>query len=72
MQIANHCVLGLANHVRFVIGVDRQHMLCSHHSDPMLDGSRDAAGNVELRRNALAGLTHLVAMRTPTVVGDDS
>ena len=40
--------------------------------DPVLDGAGDAAGDVQLRRDALAGLADLVGVRPPAVVGDDA
>ena len=36
----------------------------------MLGGSADAAGDVDRRRNSGAGLADLIAVRTPTVVGN--
>src|ERR1043165_731529 len=45
------------------IGVDRDDALGGAHSGEMLDRARDAAGDVERRRDDLAGLADLVAMR---------
>ena len=72
MQIADHGVLGLADHVRLAVGVDREDVLGGHHPDPVLDRARDAAGDVQLGCNPLTGLADLITVRTPAVVGDDT
>ena len=71
VEVADDGVVGLGDHGRVLVGVDGQHPLGRHHPDPVLDGAGDAAGDVELGRDALAGLADLVGVGTPAVVGDD-
>ena len=71
VEVADDGVVGLGDHRRILVGVDGQHPLGRHHPDPVLDGAGDAAGDVELGRDALAGLADLVGVGAPAVVGDD-
>ena len=61
---------GAGDHVGLPIRVDGQDVLGCHGPHPVLDGTRDSAGDVNLRRYPGAGLTDLVAVGTPAVVGN--
>src|SRR5215472_13526157 len=50
--------------------VDRHDESRAAHSDLVLDGARDPDGDVQLRRNGLAGLAHLMAVRYPSCIDD--
>ena len=69
VEITDHGPVGLGHHVGFLVGVDRQDVLRRHCADPVLDGTRDARGDVDLRGDPGSGLADLVGVRTPTEVG---
>ena len=69
-EVAYHCVVSFDYHVRGRVDVDGEDLLRRLRSHPVLDRYADAAGDVELRRNAGACLADLIAVRTPTVVRD--
>ena len=71
VQVADHRVVGLGDHGRVGIGVDRQHVLRGLHTHPVLYGAGDPARDVEVGRDALAGLADLVGVRPPALVGHD-
>ena len=72
VEVADHGVVGLGHHVGIRVGVDRDDLLRRHRPHPVLDRSGDAARDVQLRRDAGAGLADLVGVVAPSVVGDRS
>ena len=69
MWIANHGVSRLGNNVRLFINVNREDVFGSHGTHPVLDRTGNAACKVNIRRDARAGLTHLVSVIAPAIVG---
>ena len=65
MQITDDRVSSLGNNVRLFINVDREDVFGSHGTHPVLDRTGDAAGKVNIRRNARASLAHLVCVIAP-------
>src|SRR5690606_31052234 len=58
-QIAHQAVIGYLEDRRFLVLVDRNNDLGVLHARQVLDGTGDADGDVQLRRNDLAGLADL-------------
>ena len=63
-KVADHAIIGQLEDRRFRIGIDRDDRLRGAHASQMLNGAANAAGDIERGRNDLAGLAHLIAMRT--------
>src|SRR5690606_11928182 len=62
-QVGNQAVVGNLEDRRFFVLVDRHDHLGVLHAGQVLDGTGDAHGDVQLRRNDLAGLTDLHVVR---------
>src|SRR5262249_24470942 len=68
-HVADNAVVGDLEDRRFLILVDRDDGLRRSHAGEMLDRARDADSHVKLRAHLPSGLTDLIAVRTPAVVG---
>ena len=68
VQVADDAVVRLGKEGRFAIGVDHQDVLGTLAAHQVLDSAADAAGNVQLRRNAGTGQSDLIRMRPPAVI----
>ena len=65
MQIAHDAEVGELEDRGLGILVHDDDRLARLHAGTMLDGAGDPIGDVQLRRDRLAGLPHLVLMRVP-------
>ena len=68
MEIAPDPEIGKGEDRRLSVLVHRDDGLRCLHSGSVLDGTRYAGGDVELRRDGLAGLADLVRVRIPAGV----
>src|SRR6266702_8646404 len=68
MQVTDHTEVGELEDRRLRVLVDRRDDLGGLHARPVLDRPGDPGGEVQLRRDGLAGLAHLVAVRVPAGV----
>ena len=55
MKVADDCVTGLGDHVGLVVGVDSQDVLRGLCTNPVLNRTRDATGDIQLWGDACAG-----------------
>ena len=62
-QVADQAVIGDLEDRRLLVLVDGDDDLAVLHAGEVLDGARDADGDVELRRDDLAGLADLLVVR---------
>src|SRR5690242_1482479 len=62
-QVAHHAVVGDLEDGRLFVLIDRDDRLGRLHAGAVLDGTRDAQRDVELRRDGLTGLAHLELAR---------
>src|SRR5918999_5514685 len=65
VQVADHAQIGELEDRRVRVLVDRDDVLGALHADLVLDRTRDARRQVELRRHRLAGLADLGGVRVP-------
>src|SRR6266480_4086963 len=65
-HVAEHGVVGRLENLRFRISIDRDDDVRFLHPHEVLNGARDATGNVDARPHRLPGLAHLVGIRDPT------
>ena len=72
VEVADDGVGRLGDHRRVGIGVDRQDVLRAAAPGPVLDGTADAARDVEVGRDPAAGLADLLVVRAPAERGDDA
>src|SRR3954451_4096154 len=70
VQVADDAQVGELEDRRVLVLVDRDDVLRRLHADLVLDGARDAGRQVQLRRDALAGLADLRRVRVPARVDD--
>src|ERR1700689_5398874 len=70
VQIADDAEVGEFEDRRVRVLVDRDDVLRALHPDLVLDRARDAGGEVQLRRDRLAGLADLRRVRVPAGVDD--
>jgi hypothetical protein len=68
VQVAHDAQIGELEDRRVRILVDGDDVLGVLHADLVLDGARDPRGQVQLRRDRLAGLTDLARIREPSGV----
>src|SRR6476661_18560 len=68
VQVAHHAEIRELENRRVLILVDREDVLRALHPDLVLDRAGDAGGQVELRRDRLAGLTDLGRVGIPAGV----
>ena len=71
-EVADHRIVRPRDDRRIRILVDREDPLRSLAADHVLDRAADAARDVELRRDARAGLADLVGVRAPAEVRHDA
>ena len=69
MQVANDGISSFGDDVGFLVGVDGKDVLRRHCTYPVLDGSRNAARDVNVWSNSSTRLTNLVGVVTPAVIG---
>ena len=67
-EVADDAVVDEVEDGGFGVLVDRDDGLGGLHAGPVLDGAGDAVGDVQLRRDGLAGLADLVGVRVPARV----
>src|SRR5688572_5014533 len=67
-EVADESIVGDLEDRRFRVLVDRDDDLAVLHAGQMLDGTRDADGDVKLRCHDLAGLANLEVVRHKTGV----
>src|SRR5207247_7636669 len=70
VQVADDPEVRVLEDRRVRVLVDRDDHARALHADLVLDRARDAAGDVELRRDRLAGLPDLRGVRVPARVDD--
>ena len=70
VQVAHDAEIGEVEDRRVRVLVDRDDRAAARHADLVLDRAGDAAGDVELRADRLAGLTDLRGVRVPAAVDD--
>src|SRR5262249_33078923 len=68
--VADDAVVGALEDGRLGVLVDGDDELARAHAGQVLDRAADGDGDVELRRDGLAGLADLVAVRAPAGVDD--
>ena len=68
VQVADHAEVGQLEDRRLGVLVDGHDRLRGLHAGAVLDRAGDAGGDVQLRRDRLAGLADLVAVRIPAGV----
>ena len=64
-QVADHAEVDQLEDRRLLVLVDRDDRLGGLHAGPVLDRTGDAAGDIELRADLLAGLADLRGVRVP-------
>src|SRR5215510_10613459 len=70
VQVADDGVVGVGEDGGAGVGVDGDDVLRAGAAGDVLDGTADAAGQVELRGDLGAGLADLLAVRAPAFGGD--
>ena len=68
VQVADDAEVDELEDRRLVVLVDRDDRLRRLHAGPVLDRAGDAGGDIQLRRDGLAGLADLVGVRVPARV----
>src|SRR4051812_1908682 len=68
-HVAHDAVVRNLEDRRLLVLVDSDDRLRRAHASEMLNGARDADGDVELRAHLAACLTDLIAVWTPAIVG---
>ena len=70
VQIADDAVSGNVEDGGVLVLVDGDDVLGVLHTGNVLDGTRDAQGNVDAGMHGLTGLADLVVSRQPALIGD--